>query len=235
MRRIGLITGLGPVSSVDYYLGIINGFRERKSTSHYPEICMFNVDMERMFQYANAKDYESVAMYFAESITRLQRSGASAAAICCNTLHIAFDFLLPKSALPLISIVDTTCDEILRKGYKKVLLLGTKFTMDSDLYTKPLCARGIDVAVPDPTSRQRVHSIIFPRLEEGIVDDIDKKELLQIANDIILSQQSDAVILGCTELPLMIKAGDLPVPLVNTLDVHVNAILDYLLKDSTSL
>lgn len=227
-RRIGLVTGLGPASSVDYYIGLIDGYRARLQTEHYPEIVMFNVDMTRMFDYTDAGEYDAIADYFAESIERLKAAGATSAAICCNTLHIVFDRLQQKASLPMISIIEATCDEIQRRGYKKVLLFGTLFTMQSDLYTKPLAARGVDVILPDDAQKQAIQDIIFPELEEGVVDPEKKKVMLSIANEIIDREQPEALILGCTELPLMIKPGDLPIELLNTTEIHVSAILDYL-------
>ncbi len=108
MRRIGLVTGLGPASTVDYYLGLINGFRKKFQTEHYPEIVMFNVDMERMFFYMNAGDLKNITAYFSESVDRLKAGGATAAAICCNTLHVVYDELKKQASLPMISIIKAT-------------------------------------------------------------------------------------------------------------------------------
>lgn len=228
MKRVGLITGLGPASTIDYYLGIINGFREIKNNGSYPEIAMFNVDMNRMFEYTKAGDYQSITDYLAESVERLKASGATAAVICCNTLHIVFDQLVKKSSLPLLSIVNATCREIKRRNFKKVLLLGTIFTMNSEMYPKVLETEGVETILPDKAQREQIQSIIFPELEEGIVNQTKKIELISIAEKIIRHERVEAVILGCTELPIMIKPGDLSVELLNTTEIHILDILSYL-------
>ena len=231
MKRIGLVTGLGPASTVDYYLGIINGYRRCLNTESYPEIVMFNVDMNRMFEYTNSLDYEKITEYFLETIERLKVAGATAAAICCNTLHIVYDKLADKSVLPVLSIIEATCKETAKRGFRNVLLLGTAFTMNSDMYPKAMIKHGIDISLPDIDQREQIQSIIFPELEEGIVNPIKKLQLLNMTEKIIEREKAEAVILGCTELPLMIKHTDLSVDILNTTDIHINMILDYLTRD----
>ena len=151
------------------------------------------------------------------------------AAIAANTAHIVFDDLKDKSPLPLVSIVDETCRYAQSKKCKSVVIFGTAFTMSGGLYSDAFSKWDMEAFVPTEEDQKTIHGIIFPHLQEGIVLPEEKKAMLDIAKRIISEKNADALILGCTELPLIIKEGDLNVLLLDTTRIHINAILDCML------
>lgn len=151
------------------------------------------------------------------------------AAIGANTAHIVFDEVNSRSPVPLVSLVEATCQYAQAEGCKRVVVLGTAFTMSSGLYTDALAKFGIDAFVPDKEQQQVIHNIIFPNLQAGIVLQEEKEAMLRIASQMIKATDADALVLGCTELPLIIKEGDLDTLLLDTTQIHIEAILDYML------
>jgi aspartate racemase len=231
--KFGIIGGIGPVSTVDYYNGIIaNCLNAGKS---YPELVINSIDMNRMCSYFEKEDYNNVLSVIVSALYNLKEAGADYAAIASNTPHIIFDEIKKYSPLPLVSIVEQTCKYIADKGYKKVLFLGTAFTMKSGLYAKSLKKFGIATIIPRPDDIETIHGLIFPNLENGIVIAEDKAKMIAVSEKYIKEFNIEAVILGCTEIPLMIKEGDMSVPVINTTQIHIDAISALLTneKDST--
>ena len=221
----GIIGGVGPASTLDYYTGIVNGYREKCKDDSYPNIIIKSVDMTKMISFLEKKDYDGLVLFLNEHIQNLKNAGANFAAIASNTPHIVFEQLKTISPLPLVSIIEETCLFALKNDYKNVLILGTKFIMQSSLYSAAFKKHKIKSVCPNDKEIEIVHSIIFPKLEEGIVVKEDKEKMILLANKICYEQNVDAVVLGCTEIPLMIKPGDLNCPIINTTHVHINAIL----------
>lgn len=182
--------------------------------------------MTRMLDFLNLQDYKGIIEFLKNHIVDLKNAGADFVAIASNTPHIVFNELVKVSPLPLVSIIESTCKFAEKNEYKRVLILGTKFTMQSGLYTFALKNHNITAIVPDCEEIEKVHSIIFPKLEQGIVIPEDKKQMINIANKICEDKKISAVVLGCTEIPIMIKPGDLLKPVLNTTKIHVDAILD---------
>jgi aspartate racemase len=226
-RILGIIGGVGPASTLDYYTGFINGYRSITKDNSYPEVIIYSIDMTKMLSFLDVKDYNGLVQYLVEYVQKLKNAGAEFAAIASNTPHIVYDDLVKISPLPLVSIVESTCLYAKEKNYKKVLILGTKFTMKSSLYTSAFEKHGIEAVTPDEAGIEKVHSLIFPKLEEGIVVPEDKVQMIALANKICDEQKIDAVVLGCTEIPLMIKDDDLKYPILNTTEIHVQALLKW--------
>lgn len=226
MKKVGIIGGIGPVSTLDYYSGIINGFREKTNSADYPEIIIYSINMTEMLSYVSNKDWEKLVNLLLRAIANLAKAGADFAAIASNTPHIVFDQLKDKSVLPLISIIDATCKYAQQKDCKKVLVFGTKFTMSSGLYSKAFGKFGIKAIEPEENDQMEIHNIIFPKLEDGIVDLADKQKMLALANRLITKHNADALVLGCTELPLMIKEHDLNTLILNTTQIHIDSIVN---------
>lgn len=230
--KIGIIGGIGPASTLDYYNGIIaNCLNAGKS---YPEIVIDSIDMTRMCGYFEQEDYSNALAMVVSVVHNLKNAGAEYAAIASNTPHIIFDGIKNHSPLPLVSIVEETCRYISDKGYKKVLALGTAFTMKSGLYAKSLEKYGIEAVAPCPEDIEKLHGIIFPNLENGIVIAEDKAKMISISERYIKEHHAEAVILGCTEIPLMIKEGDLSVPVINTTQIHIDAVSALLINEKAS-
>lgn len=226
MKKIGLVGGIGPASTVDYYLGLIERCRAEFGENVYPEIVIDSVSLTTATDFLAQNDFDGNAQLMLKSLAGLKAAGAEIAAITANTEHIVWDRISDKFQLPVVSIVEATAAEILRKGYRKVLILGTIFTMKSGLYEKPLAERGITPILPTDEDKEKIANLFFPNLENGIVVPEDKVKMLEIVGRYVREKGADAVLLGCTELPLMIKDGDLDVPLLNTTQIHLNAIFD---------
>lgn len=226
MKKIGLVGGIGPASAVDYYLGLIERCRAEFGENVYPEIVIDSVSLTTTTDFLAQNDFDGNARLMLKSLAGLKAAGAEIAAITANTEHIVWDRISDKFQLPVVSIVEATAAEILRKGYRKVLILGTIFTMKSGLYEKPLAERGITPILPTDEDKEKIANLFFPNLENGIVVPEDKAKMLEIVGRYVREKGADAVLLGCTELPLMIKDGDLDVPLLNTTQIHINAIFD---------
>lgn len=225
VKKIGLIGGIGPASTLDYYMGIINGYRQKMSKPNYPEIIIYSIDMFEMLFYIENEQWDKAAMQLSEAVNNLSAAGAHFAAIASNTPHLIFDEIRRQSNIPLISIVEETCKFVTEKHYQRVLTIGTLFTMKNGLYSNSLTSQGIVSLLPTETEQRQIYSLFFPNLENGIVIQEDKIKMLELVNRIIKEQNADSVILGCTELPMMIKQGDLHVPVINTTQVHINSIV----------
>ena len=226
MKKIGLVGGIGPASTVDYYLGLIERCRAEFGENVYPEIVIDSVSLTTATDFFAQNNFDGNAQLMLKSLADLRAAGAEIAAITANTEHIIWDKIKDFFEIPVVSIVEATAAEILRKGYKRVLILGTIFTMKSGLYEKPLAERGITPIVPTDEDKEIIAGLFFPNLENGIVVPEDKVKMLEIVGRYVREKDADAVLLGCTELPLMIKDGDLDVPLLNTTQIHINAIFD---------
>lgn len=225
MEKIGIVGGIGPASTLDYYRDIINGYREKTGLDEYPLVVVDSINMSEMIRALDEQAYGRVVDQVVASIDNLAAAGATVAAIASNTPHIVYPEIAARAAIPVVSIVEETCRYIQRCGYRRVVVLGTRFTMGSGLYTRALAAHSIEAFVPDEAGIAEVHGLIFPRLEQGIVVPEDKRRMLAIAEEYIARQHADALVLGCTEIPLMIHDGDASVPCVNTTQVHIDAMV----------
>jgi aspartate racemase len=182
--------------------------------------------MTEMLSYVSNEDWDSLVDMLLGAIENLANAGADFAAIASNTPHIVFDRIQEKSVLPLVSIVDATCLKILQKGCKKVVVIGTRFTMSSGLYTNALREYGITADVPSKNDQETIHGIILPKLEDGVVVPKNKKKMLAITSGLLAEHNADGLVLGCTELPLMIKDDDLDTSVFNTTQIHIDAIVN---------
>jgi len=231
MKKLGLVGGIGPASTLEYYKGITEGYRERVGGGNYPPLLIDSLNLAEMYSLVENKQWDEFTGRFVDSIKNLAAGGAEFAAMAANTAHIVFDAVKNQSPLPLLSIVEETCKSAQARKCKSVIIFGTGFTMSSGLYSDAFAKYGIDAFVPAPTEQAAIHNIIFPHLEEGIVLPEEKETMLQIAKRLIAEKSADALILGCTELPLAIKEDDLDVLVLDTTRVHIDAILDYMLAE----
>ena len=231
MKRIGIIGGIGPASTLDYYNGIINGYKAKTNDNNYPEIIINSVNMTKMLSYVVNKDWDSLAVMLTNAINNLANAGADFAVIASNTPHIVFDKVQQQSSLPLISIVDETCKYARSKKCQKVVVIGTLFTMSSGLYSRAFEKYNIFAAVPSKSQQKSIHNLFFPNLENGIVLPEDKHKMLEIVSNLITEHNADALILGCTELPLMIKDNDVDTLILNTTQIHIDSIVDFITNE----
>ncbi|MBP1639282.1 MAG: ygeA 2 [Bacteroidetes bacterium] len=230
LHTVGIVGGIGPESTIDYYKGIINGYRSLSNDVNYPHIIVNSINMTAMLTLIDNKDYSGVTSLLLNAIVALKAAGASFAVIASNTPHVVFDDIKACSPIPLISIVEVTCNQALSLGLKKLLLIGTRFTMQNHFYQNEFRRHGIALAIPSSVDQEIVHNIIFPELEEGIVIPEKKARLVALCNEIIDKEQCDGIILGCTELPLMLHDEEFNIKVLNTAQIHVKTIVNKLLE-----
>lgn len=204
MKKIGLVGGIGPASTVEYYLGIIKKCRIEQRGNVYPEIVIDSVNMLQHDKALAENDYDKLAQYLLRSLSNLKAAGAELAAITANTEHIVWNMVHSKFPLPVISIVEATIREIKRKGFKNVLVFGTMFTLKSRLYENALNNQGITAIIPSGNDISTIDSLIYPNMENGIIIPADKQKLVKMAEKYISEKNADSILLGCTELPLAI-------------------------------
>ena len=224
MKKIGLVGGIGPASTVEYYLGIIKKCRIEQRGNVYPEIVIDSVNMLSHDKVLAENDYDKLAHYLLRSLSNLKAAGAELAAITANTEHIVWNMVHSKFPLPVISIVEATIREIKRKGFKNVLVFGTMFTLKSRLYENALNNQGITAIIPSGNDISTIDSLIYPNMENGIIIPADKQKLIKMAEKYISEKNADSILLGCTELPLAITYCDVSVPILNTTEIHINEI-----------
>ena len=226
MKRIGLIGGIGPESTLDYYRRIIRSFQERKSADN-PEIIVYSANLAELMKLMEEKRWEALIEWLLHKIEALRKAGAEIAAIGSNSPHVVFDAVKPRSPLPLVSIVEATCNKAHDLGIKRLGLLGTAFTMQADFFQNPFLAKGMSVVVPEPDDQQLIHRRLFTEIELGIIRDSTRQELLAVARRMIDRHGIEAIILGCTELPLILTRDEFGIPFLNTPAIHAGAIVDH--------
>ena len=230
MKKLGIVGGVGPESTIEYYKEINEGFRKRSNSNNYPKMIIDSLNLAEMYSLVANKQWKEFTECFIESIKNLVAGGAEFAVMAANTAHIVFDEVSRQSPIPLISIVEETCKFAQSKGCRNVIVFGTAFTMSSALFDKAFARYGINAFAPSEEDQKTIHSIIFPHLQEGIVLPEEKKAILEIAVKMIAEKNADALVLGCTELPLIIKQTDLNVKLLDTTQIHIDSILTYMLS-----
>ncbi|MGQ8336297.1 aspartate/glutamate racemase family protein [Sunxiuqinia sp. A32] len=233
MKTIGILGGLGPEATVDYYKEIIKGFDKINDNDslNYPEIVIYSVTMSKFIGLLEDKKYDKAADYLAQCLNHIKNSGADFAAISANTPHLLFDEIQAKVDLPLISITETCAQEVANRNIRKCGLIGTKFTMENDFYQKAFNKYGIEITVPEKDDIQLIHKKLFSELELGVFKEDTKREILRIVSNLNEKEGVESVILGCTEFPLMFKEKEyLGLPFLNTSQLHVHAIIEECLK-----
>lgn len=228
MKKLGIVGGIGPESTLDYYKGINAGFAKRVCGGN-PPLVIDSLNLADMYAFAANKQWPEFTERLVGSVRNLVASGAEFAVMAANTAHIVFESVQKQSPIPLISIVEATCRAAEAKNCKSVVIFGTSFTMSSGLYSEAFARYGIIAHVPTAAEQAVIHGIIFPHLQAGIVLPAEKAAMLQIASRMIAELNADALVLGCTELPLIIKPDDLAVPVLDTTEIHIEAILNYML------
>lgn len=235
-KKFGLVGGLGPTSTLDYYKGINDGYKNRLNSDNSlmvtdnPFMVIDSLNLAEAYSIVDKKQWPALVKLCVDSLNVLKAGGAQCAAIAANTAHIVFDDIKRESPLPLISIVEETCKYAKSKGCKRVIVFGTGFTMSSGLFDSAFKKYGMEAFVPNAEDQKTIHNIIFPNLENGLVLPEEKKAILEIANRMISELKADGLILGCTELPLIIKEGDLDTNILDTTQIHIDAILDWLME-----
>jgi len=229
MKTIGILGGLGPESTIEYYKGIIRAFQTNESG--YPEIIIFSTNLNEFWEILEAGKYDELTIWLAEKIESLYDVGADFAAIASNTPHIVFDDVNSRSPMPLLSIVEQTCKRAKNMDLKKCGLLGTDFTMQSNFYQDYFNQHGISMTVPDEGDRKFLDDKIFSELAFGIIKDETRKLFLRIVRKMIDTESIDSLILACTELPLILSDDEYGIPFLSTTAIHIESIIKYCLSE----
>src|SRR6266446_2735925 len=208
MKTLGMIGGLGPESTLDYYQRIIALYRERIRDRHYPEFIIVSVDLRKGLDFMEAGDLSGMADFLLEAIGKLARAGADFGIISANTPHIVFDEVAVRSPIPLISIVEATCAAAKTQNLRRLALFGTRYTMQADFYPKVFKREGIELLVPDPADQDYIHEKYFSELVPGKFLPETRAGLLAIADRMKAKNDVDGVILAGTELPLILRDAD---------------------------
>jgi aspartate racemase len=231
MKTIGIIGGLGPESTLDYYREIITAFKSSHGNLEYPEILIYSMNLSEVLPLVNDKNWSGLSEVLLKKIDALYRAGAEFAAIASNTPHIIFHDLQSRSPIPLVSIVEATCAKAKEMGLKHAGVMGTKFTMESDSYQKVFLPEGISIALPSEKDQQFIHRKLFEEIELGIFKDSTREALLAIVQRMIEAESIDSLILGCTELPLILSENAFEIPFLNTTAIHCEHIISFCLGD----
>lgn len=225
MKKIGLVGGTGPKSTIMYYKELNSKIDEATGGKNMPELSIESVNFRKAWELVSTKQNKELADYLSEKVNNLVEGGAEIIALTAATMHIVFDEIEKNTKVSLVSIPKAVCDEVIEKGYKQVGLLGTIFTMEQDFMKKDMLQAGIDVIVPDKVDRELIAKRIYEELELGIV----KESTLQEFNEIIRKMQSahgiEAVVLGCTELPLILNDENCLLPCLDSVAIHIKKLI----------
>jgi len=230
MKIIGMIGGMSWESSLEYYRLINEGVRDRLGGLHSAKCIMYSVDFAEIEALQHAGKWDQSTALMIEAARHVEKGGADFVIICTNTMHKMADAVEQSISIPLLHIADAAAQKIVHAGMKKVGLLGTKFTMEEDFYRTRLIERyGLDVIIPDEISRQAVHRIIYDELCLGRIEPASR-ERYQAIIDELESEGAQGIILGCTEIGLLINEKDCSLPLFDTTAIHAAAAVEYALE-----
>ena len=231
MKTLGIIGGLGPESTIDYYGKIIALYRERTGDGSYPQFIINSINMKKGLDFMEANNLAGMADYLVEEIGKLARAGATFSLISANTPHIVFDEVASKSPIPLISIVEATCAAAKARKLKRLALLGTRYTMQATFYPKVFSREEIELFVPDTEDRDYIHDKYLNELVSGKFLADTRANLLAIVDRMKEKHDIDGVILAGTELPLILcDRQHNGIPFLDTTEIHCEAAVTEILS-----
>ncbi|MGZ4034327.1 MAG: aspartate/glutamate racemase family protein [Bacteroidia bacterium] len=229
MKKIGLIGGISWVSTAEYYKYINLGINERLGDLNFAECMIYSFNYADIKNNNDANDWDKTLTMIAEASESLKSAGAEAIILCANTMHLIADKLQEQIKLPVIHIATATATEIKKQNIKKVGLLGTKFTMERNFFTSKLRDENIGFIIPDEDDRAFIHYTIFEELGRGLILEESKVRYISIIKK-LQKKGAEGIILGCTEIPLLIKKEDTELPLFDTTLIHSKAAVDFMLS-----
>lgn len=230
MKTIGLIGGMSWESSKIYYQHINEMVREQLGGSHSAKSVLSSVDFDEIERFSFSDDWNLIGESMAHHAKKLELAGSDMVILCTNTIHLVSDAIVNAVEIPFIHIATATGEAIQKKGLKKVALLGTKFTMEKDFYTKILQDKfGLEVLIPEVEDRNLLQSIIYDELVKGVFTTTSKDACLKIIKK-LEAQGAEGAILGCTELPLLIPAHEVTIPTFDTAKIHAQKAVEFALS-----
>jgi aspartate racemase len=230
-KTVGIIGGIGPESTIEYYRGIIAGYRERQTDGSYPSIILNSINLKVLIDLITANELQSAADHLVDQLQPLARAGVDFGVIAAGTPHIVFDEVRKLSPIPLISIIEATCEAAAKLKLKKIALFGTRFTMQGSFYQSVFAKAGITLVVPEPDEQTYIHDKYMNDLVHGIILPETRDRLLAILDKMKERDGVEALILGGTELSLIIKDTEHNgMPVLDTTRIHVACIVAELLS-----
>jgi len=231
MKTLGIIGGLGPESTIDYYGRIVALYRERRRDGSYPQFIVNSIDMKKGLDFMDANNLAGMADYLVDEIGKLARAGATFGLISANTPHIVFDEVAPRSPIPLISIVEATCAAAKGRKLRRLALFGTRYTMQGTFYPRVFSREGIELLVPDPEDQDYIHHKYLNELVSGKFLPETRATLLAIVDRMKQKHDIDGVILAGTELPLILRDSEHDgIPFLDTTEIHCEAAVTEMLS-----
>ena len=225
-KRIGILGGMSPESTVTYYEYITRTYTERFGDYGYPEILIYSVSFQPYVDWPEADRWDLVAAGLSEAARRLEATGAEVILIATNTMHLVFDEVQASVSVPMLSLLDAVGEAIRERSMTTVGLLGTQFTMEKAFYQDALDRWGISVIVPEAEDRHYVNAVIYDELVAGQIRDESRTGYLRVIER-LAERGAQGVVLGCTEIPLLVSEADAGLPLFDTTAIHAEAALRY--------
>ncbi len=229
LKTIGLIGGMSWESTVTYYKIINETIKEKLGGLHSAKCILYSVDFQEIEECQANGNWEKSGEILGEAAYNLEKAGADFIVICTNTMHKVVNQIKEKISIPILHIAEMTAEKILEKGLKNIALLGTKYTMEQDFYKSKLIEKGINVIIPDKNDIEIINKVIYDELCLGIINSNSKKKFLEIV-DKLRNKGAEGIILGCTEIGLLIKNEDTDVPLFDTAIIHAEQAAIYSIK-----
>lgn len=226
MKKIGLIGGTGPESTLIYYKELNTRINKKLKDKAFPEIAIESVDLVKALKLCYDEKYDELADYLNEKIRNLQNGGVEILGLTSATMHLVWDKIQKDVKVPFISVPESAAEFAVKKGYKKVGLIGTIFTMSKDYVTKPFMDKGIDVVLPLEAEKILVNERITKEFEYGEIKPESVKEVVSVINRMKNEDGIEAIILGCTELPLAINENNSPVPCLDIMEIHIEKLVE---------
>jgi aspartate racemase len=230
MKTLGIVGGIAPESTVDYYRQIIASYQAKKNDGGYPHILINSIDLKKMLDLIGAGKLSEVTEYLLAEVVKLASGGADFGLFASNTPHLVFEDIRRRSPIPLLSIVEATCEAALALGLGKVGLIGTRFTMQGGFYSKVFSAHRIEVILPGPDEQDYIHNRYMDELVRGVYRAETREKLLTIVERLRRQEGVQGLILGGTELPLLFRNGaQADIPMLDTTRIHVERAVACLL------
>ena len=229
LKTIGLIGGMSWESTVTYYKIINETVKEKLGGLHSAKCILYSVDFQEIEECQANGNWKKSGEILGEAANNLEKAGADFIVICTNTMHKVINQIKEKISIPILHIAEMTAEKILEKGLKNIALLGTKYTMEQDFYKSKLIEKGINVIIPDKNDIEIINEVIYDELCLGTINSDSKKKFLEIV-DKLRNKGAEGIILGCTEIGLLIKNEDTDVPLFDTAIIHAEQAAIYSIK-----
>jgi aspartate racemase len=230
MKTLGLIGGTGPESTIEYYRLLVAKYREQ-ADGHSPPLIITSIDLKQMIEWMTAGNVAAVADALTAEFERLHKAGADLGALTANTAHIVFDEVQRRSPLPLISMIEATCEHVQARGLKTVGLFGTRFTMQAPFYPDVFSRAGLNLILPTQPEQDYIHEIYLGELLRDVFLPDTRSRLLEIVDEMKIRDNIEGLILGGTELPLLLRNEEHNgMPLLDTTRIHVNKLVTEILR-----